>query len=191
MRRSIAVLGLVVVLGGCALTPDQMKSASAPQVRAVVFDIDGTLTPNVLSVFKVRPYASKAVHLYADKGYEIIYLSARVKMLQSSIPGWLEKHDFPEGTLHVTETDADKNDHAYFKTRILNEYSSNGWKLSYAYGDSTTDFEAYAAAGIPEAHVFALQRKGDDEPQPGIYNTYLVTWEEHLDYIENVPAVQQ
>lgn len=191
MKRSIVVLSLVVLLSGCALTPDEVQKAPVPQAKAVVFDIDGTLTPDVLSVFKARPFASKSAHLYADKGYEIIYLSARVKILQSNIPGWLKKHDFPDGAVHVTETAEDKNDHAYFKTRILNEYVSNGWKLSYAYGDSSTDFEAYAAAGIPAVRVYALQRKGDEQCQLGIYHACLKSWEEHLDYIENVPTAQK
>lgn len=190
MKRSIAVFSLVLLLSGCALPPDPVPKAPRHQAPAVVFDIDGTLTPDVLSVFQVRPHAVESAHIYADKGYEIIYLSARVKVLQSRIPGWLEKHEFPEGAVHVTETAEDKKDHAAFKARILKEYVSNGWKLAYAYGDSTTDFEAYAAAGIPQERVFALQRRSDEQPQPGTYHAHMVTWDEHLEYIRSTPDAE-
>ncbi len=190
MKKSLAVLSLSLVLVGCALSPDPVPPAPEQAAKAVIFDIDGTLTPDVLSVYKVRPYAAQSVQMYSDKGYEIVYLSARIKMLQSNIPGWLEKYEFPEGSIHVPETSADGKDHAAFKTKVLNEYVDQGWSLIYAYGDSTTDFEAYAAAGIPQERVYALQRKSDDEPQPGTYHAHLVTWEEHLDHIENVPAVE-
>ena len=189
MKRSIAAFSLILLLGGCALSPDPVPQAQQDQAKAVVFDIDGTLTPDVLSVFQVRPHAARSVQMYADKGYEIIYLSARIKLLQSGIPGWLEKHDFPDGSIHVPKTSEDGKDHAAFKTKVLNHYVSNGWHLCYAYGDSTTDFQAYAAAGIPEEQVFALQRKGDETCQPGTYQDCLKSWEEHAAFIQALHAV--
>lgn len=191
MKRSVAVFSLIVLLSGCALQPDPVPHAPEPEARAVVFDIDGTLTPDVIRVFKVRPHAAAAVQAYADRGYRIIYLTARVRPMQFNILNWLEKHRFPEGSLHVAANFGEGKDHAAFKTKVLNEYVSNGWKLAYAYGDSSTDFEAYRAAGIPAEHIFALLRKSDEQCRPGAYSACLPSWEDHLGFIENVPAVNE
>lgn len=183
MKRSMIALAFCLFLSGCALTSDPVPPVPHAEAHAVVFDIDGTLTPDVLSVYSVRPKAAQAAHLYAEKGYAIIYLTARVSFLQSGIPSWLEKHEFPEGSLHVTESKADKKDHAGFKARVLKHYVESGWQVVYAYGDSSSDFDAYLDAGIPQEHIFALLRSGDEQCQPGSWNSCLETWENHLDYI--------
>jgi phosphatidate phosphatase PAH1 len=76
-----------------------------------------------------------------------------------------------------------------FKTVILQKYLDQGWRLAYAYGDSLTDFYAYASAGIPRNQVFALLREGETQCQDGIYEDCLIGgWEEHLSFIrEKVP----
>lgn len=176
---------------GCTIVPDPVLPAPQSAAQAVVFDIDGTLTPDVHNVFKVRAHAAEAVRLYADKGYHVIYLSARVRPLQFNIRDWLEKHAFPDGSVHVTETSAHRSDHALFKTEILNLYNEQGWDLVYAYGDSATDFEAYANAGIASNRVFALQRKGDDSCKEGGWKSCLNGWTEHLEFIKTgVPAIE-
>ena len=40
-------------------------------IESVVFDIDGTLTPDVMNISGVRPDAARAVQAFADKGYKI------------------------------------------------------------------------------------------------------------------------
>ncbi|MDF7801847.1 hypothetical protein P4C99_20380 [Pontiellaceae bacterium B1224] len=184
MKWVMVNLVFVLALSGCALKPEPIPPAPSVQAQAVVFDIDGTLTPDVKSIYSVRPEAAEAVQLYADKGFTVIYLSARIKLFQSNIPGWLEKNDFPDGPIHVPESRADAENHAAFKTRILKAYQEKGWILAYAYGDSTTDFEAYTAVGIPKEHIFALQRKGDTACQPGTWNTCLENWSEQIGVVE-------
>ena len=178
------VLLVVLCCAGCRLPPDGIQPATPCRAQAVVFDIDGTLTPDVQSIFKVRPDAAEAVNLYADKGYAIIYLSARIKLLQRSIPNWLEKNGFPEGNLQVPETSGDGKDHAQFKEKVLREFIAQGWTIAFAYGDSSTDFEAYAAVGIPKEYIFALQREGDQSCQTGEWSTCLGGWSEHIEFIE-------
>ena len=146
-----------------------------------MFDIDGTLTPKPIAFLSVREHAASAVRLYADSGYKIIYLSARVRILQSGIPDWLKQNHFPEGSIHVPQSLADSSDHAAFKARILKQYSDKGWSFVAAYGDSTSDFEAYAAAGIKQDRVFALQREGATacEPEAVLWTACLNSWNEH------------
>jgi len=159
----------------------KIEDAPHEHAKAVVFDIDGTLTPTVMKYRSVRRDAAKAVHVFADQGRKIFYLTARILPLQSGIPGWLKENGFPDGSIHVTESLNDMGDHAQFKKRVLRELIAHGWEVEYAYGDSSSDFEAYAAAGIPKEHVFALRREGEPECQPGIWKACLSGWTEHIE----------
>jgi len=153
------------------------------QNRAVVFDIDGTLTSGVHAIRTARYGAAEAVQAFADAGCWIIYLSARTPLFQWHIIGWLELNGFPNGSIHVTETRADREDHKAFKQRVLEAYAANGWTFVAAYGDSSTDFEAYADVGIPADRVFALRREDESECQPGPSAGCYATWPEQMDII--------
>ena len=72
--------------------------------------------------------------------------------------------------------------------RLLAAYVRQGWRLAWAYGDSSTDFEAYAQAGVPKERVYALKRRGDDQCQPGAWQACLDGWEPHLAAIDALPA---
>jgi hypothetical protein len=175
--RNLSILLVVMLCTSCALLPFEIQKTPLKPDEAVVFDIDGTLTPNPSAIFIAREDAAKAVNLFANKGYKIIYLSARIKFFQAGIPNWLKENSFPEGSIHVPQTAEDSSDHAAFKKRILSNYKTNGWKFVAAFGDSSTDFEAYADAGI--THVFALQRTGESNCQPGKYEKCWSTWSGH------------
>ena len=180
------ILAIIFLIGGCAqLPPVEVPEPPKPQALAVVFDIDGTLTPNVTSIAEARPDAAKAVHRYAEKGYKVIYLSTRLSFLQTGIPNWLKDNGFPASMLHVAQTDSDHKFPEIFKARIMKEYTARGWRLVGGYGDSSTDFEAYADAGIPKSRVFALLRRGDTACQPGQWQGCLRGWTEHLNYIDS------
>lgn len=125
--RSILILSTIGLIAGCARLPEtQVPEPPRPQALAVVFDIDGTLTPDVRSFSDVRPDATRAVRSYFDKGYKVIYLSTRFSLLQNGIPSWLKENGFPDSSLHVAQTDADDNNPAMFKSRIMKEYQARG-----------------------------------------------------------------
>lgn len=180
--RNLIVLLVCVLCASCARLPAQIIP-NARQAQAVVFDIDATLTPQVLNIFEEREDAAKAVRMFADKGYKIIYLSTRFSWFQSRVPGWLAKHGFPEGSLQLSQSDEDERHPGDFKTRILKGFIDRGWNIQFAYGDSATDFDAYAAVGIPKERVFALQRRGEDKCQTGVWKACLKGWTEHLDFV--------
>src|SRR5882724_1033300 len=156
------VLGIVtLVLWGCALIPPaDVPSISPSQNQAVITDIDGTLTPRNLDVFEPRPDAARALRALADKGYKIVYLTTRIPLYQSGLSDWLRQNGFPVGVLHVAQTAQERASPAEYKAAVLAGYLRAGWRLEYAYGDSSTDFIAYAKAGMPKQRVFALKRKG-------------------------------
>ena len=175
--RNLSILLVIMLCTSCALLSYEIQKTPLKPDEAVVFDIDGTLTPSPSAIFTAREDAAKAVNLFANKGYKIIYLSARPTFFQAGIPNWLKENRFPEGSIHVPQTAEDSSDHAAFKKRILFSHKAKGWKFVAAFGDSSTDFEAYADAGI--THVFALQRAGASECQPGKYVECWSSWSGH------------
>lgn len=183
MKRTL-MLSAVALLTSCgSLAPAEVPSAPTSGARAVVFDIDGTLTPDVNAVAEVRVDAAAAVRIYFERGYRVIYLSTRVSFLQAGIPVWLKENGFPASSVHVAETEADHKDPAAFKLRIMREYSARGWSLVGGYGDSSTDFRAYAEAGIPNSRVFALLRRGQSACEPGVWQECLPGWSSHLGFV--------
>jgi phosphatidate phosphatase PAH1 len=183
MRR-LTISVAVLLSSGCAQLPrQQVPFPTATQHSVVITDIDGTLTPRNLDVNEPRPNAAAALHALVQKGYRIVYVTTRIPAFQSGLPEWLKQNGFPTGDLHVAQNADERSAPERFKTRILASYTELGWTLAYAYGDSSTDFAAYAAAHVPQQYVFALKRKGESSCQEGIYQMCLSGWGEHLPYI--------
>lgn len=179
------LLLIVSVISGCTqLKPTTISAPHQPGQKVVVLDIDGTLTPKNSAVFEAREDAANAVNALSKKGYAIVYVSARVPLFQAGLPGWLQKNGFPTGNLHVAQSAEEREQVSQFKTKILQQYKSVGWVIAFAYGDSATDFTAYANAGVSQEKVFALKRRGDSECQPGVYKQCLEGWSGYLAYIE-------
>lgn len=175
--RKIAVIFLILLVGCTTLQSSKIQPAPEGG-KAVVFDVDGTLTPRPVEIWTVRAGAADAVWRYADKGFKIVYLSARIPMFQSGLPEWLRKNGFPGGYIFVPESLQEPNNPAEFKTKILRQLIAHGWLIVAAYGDSSSDFEAYANVGIPMANVFALKREGASECQPSRWSKCLDGWKE-------------
>jgi phosphatidate phosphatase PAH1 len=73
----------------------------------------------------------------------------------------------------------------------LEDYLSEGWTFIAAYGDSSTDFEAYARAGLDKSRVFALKREGDQRCQPGAWEGCYASWAEQMDTISRLIHTNQ
>lgn len=156
--------------------------------RVVVFDIDGTLTPNVIAFWHARDAAALAATTYAQAGVEVVYLSARVSFLQANVPDWLADNGFPQGEVHLMSSQQDRAETAAFKTGVLQDIQRDGTEIVAAYGDSSSDFEAYAAAGIPQNRVFALRRFGRRSCRPGVWQICYDGWSAHLPLIDGLLA---
>jgi hypothetical protein len=188
--KTFAALLVIAACASCTLTPHTIEPAPPGHNLAVVFDIDGTLTTRVHAIGDTREGAAQAVRTYANAGYRIIYLTARFPLFQWQIPGWLERHGFPEGSIQVTESKEHRHDPASFKRGVLDGYTANGWLLAAAYGDSTTDFEAYADAGIDRNTVFALRRKGAESCEPGVWAVCFDSWPGQMETIDTLIHAQ-
>jgi phosphatidate phosphatase PAH1 len=179
---------LVALAAGCGFPPPPPPPGD-DHPPTVVFDIDGTLTEDELSN-AAHPGGAAAVQAYVDKGYDVVYVTARWDLLfRSSTESWLESNGFPELPLHMAPgllvTDDSRID---FKTDALTEIEETSPVL-YAYGDSSTDFVAYANVGVPASQVFALQRASASSCQVGTWAACLPDYVGHLSYIAGVPGV--
>ena len=184
MRKVVFSLLMVAGLTACDNLPSTPIDAPLRPGKVVVFDIDGTLTPENIDVMDVRPRAVDVVKAYSNRGYRVLYLTARSTHLQRPIPYWLNRKGFPKGDLQTAQTYGEHENPALFKERMLKNYQAAGWTLAYAYGDSATDFIAYAAVGIPKENVFALLREDDRNCQPGEYAVCLRGYVEHLPFVD-------
>lgn len=190
MRLMPLPIAALLICGCAQIPPSYVQLPTKYQNLAVITDIDGTLTPKNIDVGTARPKAADALSTLAKKGYKIVYITTRIPLFQSGLPDWLKQNGFPPGSLHVAQTASERNYPEMYKANILAAYAVAGWHFAYAYGDSSTDFAAYADAKIPKDRVFALKRKGDSECQGGVYERCLEGWEDHLRDIEkNVPSV--
>lgn len=174
----VAAVALATALAGCAHLPEVVVPQAAAGARGiVVFDVDGTLTPTVARILAVRPDASAVARIYAERGYRIVYLTARAPALQGTLRGFLARHAFPPGDVVAPKDRAAHMAPASFKARALADYRAHGWDIGAAYGDSSSDFEAYARAGIPRERVFALRRVGAADCERGVWIACLPGWE--------------
>ncbi len=156
--------------------------------RAVVFDIDGTLTPNVVVFWHPRDGAAQAAMAYAQVGVDVVYLSARVSFLQEGVPAWLALNGFPQGDVRLMGPRWDRAEITGFKTGVLRNLQDEGIEIIAAYGDSSSDFAAYAAAGVPQERVFALRRIGRSACQTGVWQVCYDDWSAHLPVIGGLLA---
>jgi len=187
--HKLYILLVVMLCSSCAQLPRvDIPQADPKKAPAVVFDIDGTLTPTVLSVFTAREDAAEVARTFAQKGYKIFYLSTRVSWLSAGIPDWLKQNGFPylPDSVHVAQEDEDRSHPYDFKKRKLLEFYGRDWEVKFAYGDSSTDFAAYAAVGIPKTQVFALLRDRETWCEWGDWNECLYGWTKHLEFVRKL-----
>jgi hypothetical protein len=182
----------LLALAACTqLPPLPVEPPAAPGRPIAVFDVDGTLTPAVLSIHDARPGAAAVTQAFARKGYAILYLTTRMPGFQVELPKWLDDNGFAPGWLQIAQTPEERADPGGYKAAVLARYADLGWRLAYGFGDSSTDFRAYAAAGIPRGRVVALKREGKADCDAGAYHQCVTDWSAYLPYVEReVPAAK-
>lgn len=186
--RNLIVAFVVALLTAFAAFGVGATSASAAGNDVVVFDIDGTLTSDTISNTP-HPGAVNAVKAYKAKGYSVVYLTARWKPAQELYTkAWLALNGFPNLPLYMSSSLLLSDSATIkYKTDTLAKIESGSPEVRHAYGDSTTDFVAYANAGVPQANVWALKRAGSTSCESGTWNACLVNYTDHLSYINALP----
>jgi phosphatidate phosphatase PAH1 len=207
LRRLALFVLITSLLAACTskndthgdLPPAGVDCASLTPTPAIVADIDGTLTlsdAEFLTQFVDPTYVPvpqpDAVTLIAelyDRGYMILYLTARPENLSLSdgttvreaTVAWLESEGFPldpDRTEVVLAPDSTSgSDTTAYKLGSLQEHQAAGWEFDYAYGNATTDIDAYLQAGIPPADVYIV---GANSGEQGTAPVTGDGWTDHL-----------
>lgn len=151
---------------------------------AVLFDVDGTLTINdyeayadYLGVKTATPYyyAPQTVRAYQDKGYQIVYLTARPYWVTRDGREWFAKQNLP--TWHYRSnpygdgpippnTVAHKADYVRYLRDTV------GLNIVRAYGNASTDIEAYATGGMPKADTWIIGANAGNDGTQAINGDY-------------------
>lgn len=201
--------GAAVVPGVADAAPDPndpQEPDAAPEPAtctvpgvAIVADIDETLTTSDLEWITQmligthdpaeRPGASDMMQAYADRGFFILYLTARPATTTLGFTGetatdatarWLVEHEFPTDparTRLILSPDLVLGDATTtYKAGALQDMQAEGFTFAYAYGNATTDIAAYAAAGIPKDVTFIIGA------QAGVDNTVAIPGDGWLDH---------
>jgi phosphatidate phosphatase PAH1 len=174
-----------------------------------VTDVDGTLTTGdeelLVDLFadlfgplwtgdhvpEAWPGAALLTRALVARGQVLVYLTGRPYWLTGKTRGWLADGGFAEGPLHV----ADSNEEALptaggvgaFKQAFLAGLAARGYLLDEAYGNATTDVQAYAGAGLPTSATFVIG------PNGGSGGTVAVSggWEARAAAVAALPPVAQ
>lgn len=187
--RNLLLAFAITLVAAVGMFGVMAAHASAANNDVVVFDIDGTLTDDAVSIWP-HPDAANAVKAYKAKGYAVVYLTAQPEAIFSLYTrGWLAVNGFPSAPLYMAPTllltdSATVN----YKTKTLAKIEQGSPEVKYAYGDSTTDFQAYSNAGVPKSNVFALKRNSASTCQSGTYSVCMNDYSAHLSFINSLPA---
>ncbi|MBK8266587.1 MAG: hypothetical protein IPK80_35340 [Nannocystis sp.] len=205
------VAGLVASLVGAACSGGGGATAGdtggSQCLEAIVFDIDETLTISDAEweMQKAdgtydpveRAAASEMVSAYADRGYQIIYLTARSQTWvlggtgESSTDAtrrWLEEHGFPldpaSSRIILSKTLVSGDTAIAYKAGALADMQAEGLVFDGAYGNATTDIAAFAQAKIPKDVTFIIGVHAGEEGTVAIAGE---GWQAHLDtYVSSV-----
>jgi hypothetical protein len=163
-----------------------------PGRRAVVFDIDGTLTEGDEAIFQqllsgMSPPAKSGAAVvaaeYRDHEYLPVYLTGRPHYLGELTRAWLTERGFPTGPLQLSGGLAEATGAGVqrFKTAALTAMQSGaGMVLRRAYGNAETDICSYAAAGIPAIDTFIVGPFAGHACAGGAPTQPLASYDDHL-----------
>ncbi len=159
------------------LVPLALLAGCCTPKHVVVTDIDETITTQNAEWDSeiadptydpaMRPDANTLMQGYADDGYTVIYVTGRYSGLTLSngetatdaTAAWLQRHDFPyaSNNLFLASTDNIFGDAlTAYKAGIVEQFTAAGWTTDWAYGNASTDIDAYLQAGVASDHIFLV-----------------------------------
>ncbi len=164
--------------------------------QIIVTDIDGTMTLSDEELFAQigdgtydpaeNASASTMMNLWADKGYTIVYLTARPHVFRAETRSWLDAHGFPVGPVISANTLVfDESARNYKRTWVNWMAVDFGWSITAAYGNATSDIDAYEDAGVPKEITFII---GENAGQGGTTGIPGNDYSEHIaDFVMQQP----
>ena len=157
----------------------------------VLSDIDGTLTMSDDELFaeigdpdydqQTKGDAIELIQAWDDKGYGLVYLTARPGDFRPMTEAWKARRGLPHGlTQFAFSLVFDETARAYKAEFISTLVDDLGWDIVAAYGNATSDIEAYADAGIPLDVTFIIGEHAGESGTIAIpnddYGDHIATW---------------
>jgi phosphatidate phosphatase PAH1 len=171
----------VALCFACGSEDDDSASTGLPSCAAskvaIVTDIDETLTLSDGEFARqltmeasydpvARASGPELMQGYADRGFFILYLTARAEVwslstgetARDATDRWLTEHAFPRARSElVLAPDVVVGDATRaYKAGALQEREASGFSYQYAYGNAQTDIDAYADAGIAKERTYII-----------------------------------
>lgn len=140
--------------------------------ETILTDIDATLTTDdnemihqMMSDLEYIPPkldgAEEITNLWNDKGYLMLYLSARPVDFLSWTRIWLREEGFPYGPAKGADSLVLGSSAATYKQAYVEHVLNDlGWKILYGYGNAFSDVDGYVDGGIPKENVFMVNEAG-------------------------------
>ena len=184
----------MIVAGDLSETNGYMTVVEQGQ-KAVVFDIDGTLTLNDfeavgdyfnVSTAKEYSYSIDTVNLYIARGYLAIFLTARPYWVSKESREWYGNKNLPIYTItHFTMNNKTWINPGDYKTEYMSYLTNKvGLDIVGAYGNSETDFLAYLAADIPHDKIYGIGKNAGEYGSTPLYDDYEDHFDDLIDELE-------
>jgi hypothetical protein len=134
--------------------------------RFVVTDLDGTMTSEENAQFvslltgnppAANPGGALVMRTLMERGYEVLYLTARPEWLVQTTHTWLANNQFPRSIVHTTLglTGALGNAAVAFKTAELNAIRTRfGSAPEIGIGNTDSDAAAYNNTGVRRRYLY-------------------------------------
>lgn len=154
-----------VVKGDGTFTEQRIRVLGRFSAVAVT-DVDGTLTENEFAEFPAmltgtlattHDGAPEMFRALAQRGYDVMYLTARPEWLLPRTKEWLDSRGFPRGIVHTTlgSTGYIGDAAEAFKSQELSALTSRiGQGPWLGFGNMPSDIRAYRAARIDPSRAF-------------------------------------
>lgn len=162
----------------------------------VVSDVDGTLTSSESAEFPAlltgripdtHDGAPDVLQALADKGYRVMYLTARPEYLLGRTREFLDQHGFPPGIVHttLTMTGTTGDGARAFKTAELQAVGKRGLVPSWGFGNRDSDAQTYTKIGIKPTNHCVLYQWDD----PGLGCRRIESYEDLLGEVDGLSRV--
>ncbi|WAR03801.1 PITM1-like protein [Mya arenaria] len=138
-------------------TADLFLAVLPPKTETVVFSIDGSFTASVSIMGKdpkVKPGAVDVVRHWQERGYLIMYVTARPDMQHNKVVAWLAQHNFPHGMVtFMVGFSKDPLKQKFNYLRGLQKQAQLSFRAGYG---SSKDINGYRDLGLTQEKIFIV-----------------------------------
>mgnify|MGYP002620043485 CR=1 FL=1 len=168
--------------------------------QVIITDIDGTLTrddnefitqlSNPSHVPAQNTGSDRLMQTWNDKGYIVVYLTARPNDFRWQSRNWLRSQGFPYGPMETATSFVFGETARTYKRAFVNRVSGDlDWDIVAAYGNAFSDVDAYEDGGIPKNVTFTINEASGAAGTVGMPGP---DWTAHINgYVSDQPAATQ